>query len=187
MHKEDQPLLAINWRGTTYIDHALPFGLRSAPKIFTAVADGYARGLISLGFNDFVHYLDDFLFWSPSGSSVCLSALQTALRLGEELGLPAAPGKVEGPSTSLTFLGIEIDTVDQVLRLPDVKLAELKRTLHRWQSTKKNNEKGAAISHRYPEPCGSRGSTRSLIRPEPDRKHEDSQATRSAHPPHSQG
>ena len=44
---------------------------------------------------------------------------------------------VEGPSTSLTFLGIEIDTVDQVLRLPDVKLAQLKRTLHRWQSTKK--------------------------------------------------
>ena len=136
VHKEDQSLLAINWRGATYVDHALPFGLRSAPKIFTAVADGYAWGLVSLGVNDFVHYLDDFLFWSPSGSSVCLSALQTALRLGEELGLPAAPGKVEGPSTSLTFLGIEIDTVDQVLRLPDVKLAHLKRTLHRWQSTK---------------------------------------------------
>ena len=135
VHSEDQPLLAINWKGTTYIDHALPFGLRSAPKIFTAVADGYAWGLSSQGVTDFVHYLDDFLFWSPPGSPACASALQTALRLGAELGLPAAPGKVEGPSTSLTFLGIEIDTLNQVLRLPVAKLTRLKQTLRRWQST----------------------------------------------------
>ena len=66
VHSEDQPLLAINWKGTTYIDHALPFGLRSAPKIFTAVADGYAWGLSSQGVTDFVHYLDDFPILVPS-------------------------------------------------------------------------------------------------------------------------
>lgn len=40
VHPDDQPLLGIMWQGETNVDQALPFGLRSAPKIFTAVADG---------------------------------------------------------------------------------------------------------------------------------------------------
>ena len=36
---EDRLLLGMRWEGATYVDGALPFGLRSAPKLFTAVAD----------------------------------------------------------------------------------------------------------------------------------------------------
>ncbi len=39
VHPEDRRLLAMQWKATKYLDAALPFGLRSAPKIFTAVAD----------------------------------------------------------------------------------------------------------------------------------------------------
>ena len=39
IHPEDQGLLGIQWEGKFYTDKALPFGLRLAPKIFTAVAD----------------------------------------------------------------------------------------------------------------------------------------------------
>ena len=39
VHPEDQHLLAITWEDGIYVDYALPFGLRSASKIFTAVAD----------------------------------------------------------------------------------------------------------------------------------------------------
>jgi len=39
VHPLDYHLLAIHWGGNTYVDRALPFGLHSAPKIFTAVAD----------------------------------------------------------------------------------------------------------------------------------------------------
>ncbi len=28
------------WKGSVFVDATLPFGLRSAPKIFTAIADG---------------------------------------------------------------------------------------------------------------------------------------------------
>ena len=118
VHPDDSYLLGIHWEGTTYLDRALPFGLRSAPKLFTAVADGYAWAISAQGFNDFMHYLDDFLFWSPPDSPRCHEALQSALQLGTALGLPAAPEKIVGPTTSLTFLGIEIDTVAQQLRLP---------------------------------------------------------------------
>ena len=39
IHPHDHYLLCFHWEGGTYTDRNLPFGLRSAPKIFTAVAD----------------------------------------------------------------------------------------------------------------------------------------------------
>jgi len=40
VHPQDQPLLGVQWSGCTYVDRMLPFGLRLAPKIFSALADG---------------------------------------------------------------------------------------------------------------------------------------------------
>ena len=40
VHPADRPLLSMQWRGTTFVDGALPFGLRFAPKLFSALADG---------------------------------------------------------------------------------------------------------------------------------------------------
>ena len=39
VHPDDRPLLGFQWRGSVFSDAMLPFGLRSAPKIFNAVAD----------------------------------------------------------------------------------------------------------------------------------------------------
>ena len=39
VHPDDRPRLDMNWRDALFLDAALPFGLRSAPKIFSAVAD----------------------------------------------------------------------------------------------------------------------------------------------------
>ena len=80
-----------------------------------------------------VHYLGDFLFWSPPGSPLCEVALGKATALCDRLGLPTAPHKTVGPVTSLTFLGIEIDSVVMVLRLPADKLACLRRMLFQWE------------------------------------------------------
>jgi hypothetical protein len=37
VHPEDRHLLGMQFEGKTYVDTALPFGLRSAPKLFTAL------------------------------------------------------------------------------------------------------------------------------------------------------
>ena len=34
--------LGMQWQGEVYVDAALPFGLRSAPKIFNSLADALA-------------------------------------------------------------------------------------------------------------------------------------------------
>ena len=40
VHPQDCYLLGMQWEGQAYVDAALPFGLRSAPNIFNALADG---------------------------------------------------------------------------------------------------------------------------------------------------
>ena len=39
IHPDDRPLLGMQWNSRLFVDKTLPFGLRSAPKIFTALAD----------------------------------------------------------------------------------------------------------------------------------------------------
>ena len=48
VHPDDRPLLGMRWGGQFYVDAVLPFGLRSAPLIFTAVADIFLRRIYDL-------------------------------------------------------------------------------------------------------------------------------------------
>ena len=74
VHPDDSMLLGIKWLHTIYIDRALPFRFHSAPKLFTAVADGFAWALVARGYPDFTHYLDNYLFWSAHDSPACRDA-----------------------------------------------------------------------------------------------------------------
>jgi hypothetical protein len=100
----------MQWSQHLYIDGMLPFGLRSSPKIFSAVADALEWCIIQGGVQDIFHYLDDFLVMGPPGSSICNDNLAILLKVCAGLGVPLAPEKQEGPSPVLTFLGIIIDT-----------------------------------------------------------------------------
>ena len=60
VHPEDRHLLGMIWDNQLYVDTVLPFGLRSAPKIFSAVADTLEWILRSRGVTYLLHYLDDF-------------------------------------------------------------------------------------------------------------------------------
>ena len=78
----DSHLLGFEWQGIIYMDRALPYGLRSAPKIFIAVADGLAWAMVCKGIEHFLHYLDGFFFCSLATSSACREALRTAVPRG---------------------------------------------------------------------------------------------------------
>ena len=134
VHPQDHPLLGICWEGATYIDRSLPFGLRSAPKIFTAVADMFAWAIHCNGVRYILHYLDDFLLLGAPGSSETELALTTTTHTFETLGVPVATHKTEGPAPELTFLGILIDTNKFQLRLPADKLNRLRLMVTAWRS-----------------------------------------------------
>ena len=104
VHPEDRWMMGMLWDGALYIDTCLPFGLRSAPKIFTAVADAVEWILRKEGVKFVIHYLDDFLVIGAPYSPECVAALTTLLRVFDLLGLPVAVEKVEGPCPCLPFL-----------------------------------------------------------------------------------
>ena len=133
IHPSDRPLLGMKWREHYFVDMALPFGLRSAPFIFTAIADMVEWILVhNYGVEFLRHYLDDFLTLGPPSSSVCQNNLTTCVQLCERLGLPLHPDKLEGPATCLTILGIELDSVKLQARLPADKRDRIIALLEEW-------------------------------------------------------
>ena len=80
--------------------------------------------MVFTGIEFIYHYLDDFLCTGPPGKNTCRRSLDTMMRACEELGLPLASEKVEGPASCLIFLGIELDSNAMQIRLPDRKLGE---------------------------------------------------------------
>ena len=132
IHPQDRPLLGMEWEGgKLYIDTVLPFGLRSAPKVFSALADSLEWILTHQGVTHCIHYLDDFLTIAQDATQ-CQTNLQTMLQVCAELGFPIKQEKVEGPSSTLIFLGIELDSMEMQMRLPSLKLDRLKQTIAEW-------------------------------------------------------
>jgi len=116
----------MRWQGKVYIDKVLPFGLRSAPLIFSAVADTLQLIMGQEGVTWLVHYLDDFLTLGPGESSTCNDNMEIMSAVCREAGLPIEPTKTVGPSTTISFLGMELDSNEGIIRLPEDKLRDLK-------------------------------------------------------------
>lgn len=141
---EDWHLLGFEFAGKLYYERVLPFGLRSSCRLwelFAAALHHLCEQLPCATRFRVVHYVDDFLFVVEPSKGADPMAAATALMRGatslcEELGVPMATGvgKVEGPTTCLTFLGIELDTVAMEARLSDSRMLELSRLMMEWQS-----------------------------------------------------
>ena len=130
-------LLGYCWQGQFFLDTRLPFGSRSSPLLFNNFADLLLWILVAVGgITYIVHYLDDFFLCAPSAGE-CQVHMDTVMSLFTELGVPLAEDKSVGPATSVCYLGIEIDSKAQVVRLPADKFAELLATLHLWRRKKK--------------------------------------------------
>ena len=74
--------------------------------------------------------------FEPPGEERVLRAFGGALSTCARLGVPIAAHKTEGPAHVITFLGIEVDTVAQEVRLPMEKLMRLQREIRSWSSRK---------------------------------------------------
>ena len=133
---DDRRLLGMGWEGKVYIDKTLPFGLRSAPLIFLAVADVLLWIMKRKGVTIVDHYLDNFITLGKSKSRECTDNFKLMLEACEETGTPVEAEKSEGPTTKLIFLGIEIDSSALEMRLPAVKLAKLRESVTKWQGKK---------------------------------------------------
>ena len=97
------------------------------PTLAPALFNHYAEALNWIIANNYgaqlLYYLDYFLLVGPPGKDTCPEAMSRVLLVCDRLlGIPVASEKLEGPTTTLTFLGIVLNTSEQQLHLPRDKL-----------------------------------------------------------------
>ena len=137
VRREDWHLLGFSFCNLFFVDLCLPFGLRSSVNRFTRLSDTLTWILKSnYGVSNLVHYLDDF-FLAANTSADCESDMNLTCEVFQKLGVPLAPEKIFGPVSSLTYLGIVIDSQKMEIRLPADKFEELLSSLRQWQCVKK--------------------------------------------------
>lgn len=130
----DSKLMGFRLGGKSYRFTGVPFGLSSAPRVVSLLLDVVSAVLLDRGV-EHVRYLDDFLFVGPSASQV-LSSMRVAAKTLQEFGLVNNLAKLEGPTQSLEFLGIQIDSVSRTLSVPEHKLKAISSKIENLLSSR---------------------------------------------------
>ena len=124
-------LLAIHWEGQWYLDKCLPFGLRSSPALFNELAEALVWILRHrYAVPHIIHYLDDFFTARPPHSTACQQNMTFMSDLCARVNAPLKHEKTDGPATTLTFLGIELDSVAMTGSISQTRKDELLQSLH---------------------------------------------------------
>ena len=134
----DWNLLGISILGYFFVDLCLPFGLRSSVNRFTQLASTLLWIVqTNYGITNCTHYLDDFFLAGPPSSQQCALDMCKTIDLFSNLGVPLAVDKQEGPTSCITFLGIEINSANMSIRLPSDKLHDILVEISAWARKRK--------------------------------------------------
>ena len=126
----------INGCSVFLYDTKLPFGARASPTIFHRISQAIKRMMIRRGYKNLVAYQDDFLLVSKNYSE-CLEAWTVMQELLKNLGFKVNPQKLVAPTTSLVFLGIQINSISCELSLPNDKLSVIQDCVASFMSKKR--------------------------------------------------
>jgi len=138
IHPTQFPLCGLSWKfegdaEVSYlVDRRLMMGARKAPSIFHRLSQAVKRIMCREGYTVVV-YLDDFLVIENSYDK-CREGQLRLIRLLRDLGFSIAWPKVTGPSNVVTFLGVEINTAEMSVALPEDKVHDLIELLHSFNN-----------------------------------------------------
>lgn len=125
VNEGDRKRLRFRWRSQLYEFNVLPFGLCTAPFVFTKLLKPVLEYLRTSGFMS-VNYLDDFLCLSGSYSE-CLLNVKTTCNFLQSLGFIINTKKsVMMPSQVCKFLGFVFNTTNMTITLPVEKKNKIK-------------------------------------------------------------
>ena len=138
MDPVDYNKVGMVWRGLFFIFVCLAFGLRHSGLNGQRVTDAVSWVLRGLGMETdneepykVVNYVDDL-----GGVEATLALAKAAFKalgwLLRDLGLEESVDKAEAPTTLITYLGVEFDSVAMEMRVPPSKLQEVKSEIQLW-------------------------------------------------------
>ena len=124
------------------MDTCLPFGLRFAPYLFNQLSIAIHWILQhSYSVQHILHYLDDFFTVGPAHSPQCSENLKVMFNLYRDINAPIKLSNVEGLTTSLTFVGIHLNSATMKASISDKRnhalLKELQWICHGDKCTKR--------------------------------------------------
>jgi hypothetical protein len=124
--KHHQKYLRFLWKGTQHEFACLPFGLATAPRVFTILMKPVVAALRQRGIR-LVIYLDDILIMAES-QALALHHAASTLNLLEGLGFIVNYKKSQlVPCQKIDFLGFLIDSTNLTLQLPGEKLRKIRK------------------------------------------------------------
>ena len=133
IHKTSRKYLRFCYNGITYQFTCLPFGLCTAPYVFTKIMKPPVQLLRSRGVLSVI-YLDDMIFIA-NDRETCNSHADTACELFTSLGLVINESKCNHiPSQLCKFLGFVINSRDFTIELPREKRDKLLELLTEFQT-----------------------------------------------------
>ena len=137
VHPDSQYLLGFKWKNMYFYDRTLAMGLSASCQIFETISTGVQWvAQHKLGITEMLHILDDFiLFHTDRG--MCAAQLESFTTWCETIGIPLAPEKTEGPASTITFAGIELDSVRMEARIPQEKLDRYRKLVSDYKNKKK--------------------------------------------------
>ena len=130
----DYWLLLFEWEGKFYVDMFLPFGLRTAPRIFNYFAEALHWVLETLKEWNVTHYLDDFLVVFPANTDIT-SYSQQFDDILETFDLSKATEK-DSQGCTVIHLGFEFDSINMEVRLPENKKTRALKSVQSLLSAK---------------------------------------------------
>ena len=128
----DIDLLGFKFENKYFLDLLVAFGYRNGSQIFQRCTDAIRFIMSQHRFHHLHNYIDDLIYTGlPSEIHASYNFLKHLL---SQLGLDISIKKLVPPSTSVTCLGIQIDTVKRTVCIPPGKLQEIVDLCKKWAS-----------------------------------------------------
>ena len=130
--------VSVIWRGFFFFFVGLAFGLRHSGLQGQKVTDAVAWILRGLGRSvgdgkpyQVCNYVDD-IGGVESDKARATAAYNMLKWLLTDLGLKESVKKAEPPSTCMTYLGVQFDSVQMTMSVPPDKVTEIKAEIGKW-------------------------------------------------------
>ncbi len=127
-----RPFLRFAFEGRAYQYKVLPFGLALSPRVFTKVVEGALVPMREQGIR-ILNYLDDWLILAQSREQLC-EHRDLVLSHLSQLGLQVNWEKSKlAPVQRISFLGMELDSVEQSARLTEERAQSVLNCLNTFR------------------------------------------------------
>ena len=129
-----------------FVDKCMPFGASISCAHFQSFSNAVAHIVMTLSKRKNINYLDDF-FFTALKKAICDGQIQLFLDICSQIKFPVSMEKTFWGTTRLVFLGLLIDTVNQLICIPVEKIEKAKSLINKVINKPNNKTRKKVTLH----------------------------------------